>query len=314
MQSLDDLIEQFRSILIAEKHLKTLNKDLEQQKDVLQPLIAELDAIADVLDKEPVSNLRRLFTITLINEEQQHEIEKQEYLLTALKYKQCKEAIELIEYEKNILTEKVKKKIEVESQLNMAIDTQNMEITNKYPKVQRRLFEINEALKDIINYKREIYEARLVSIKVQESLNTMLEAIIKAQQYEHWGEFYKDIRKDRYYKIKCIDNAHIESSRTVQLMKKLKHELEDIIEFEPMTKMYAFKELMHFQDYFSESLITDWIVKNNINVSEHKVSNTLKYIERIMISLDKYRAKAELKYQQLNDSKVYEIRNAAPSK
>ena len=178
--------------------------------------------------------------------------------------------------------------------------------------MQKRLFEINESLKDIINYKREIYEARLVSIKVSDSLNTMLQALKKAQKHDHWGEFYHQVQNNKRLHKNYIDFAHEECNRTVQLMKKLKSELEDIVEFKPMTKMYAFKELMHFQDYFSESLITDWIVKNNINISEHKVINTLEYIQRIMISLDKYRAKAELKYQQLNDSKLYEIKNAEP--
>ncbi len=312
MQSLDKLIDEYRSILIAEKHLKSLNEDLLIQNEVISPLVAELDAIADVLEKEPESNLRRLFSSALINEEEQHEIERQEYLLVALKFKQCKEAIQLLEFEKNILTEKVNNKIEVEGRLNMAIDTANIEIAKKYPRVQRRLFEINEALKDIINYKREIYEARLVSIQVSESLSTMLEALKKAQKHDHWGEFYHEIQNSKRLQKSYVDYAHTESNRAVQLMKKLKTELEDIIDFKPMTKMYAFKELIHFQDYFSEGLITDWIVKNNINVSEYKVSNTLKYIERIMISLDKYRAKADLKYQQLKDSKLYEIKNAEP--
>ena len=76
MQSLDELIEEYRSILIAEKYLDILNDDLLVQKDILDTQIVELDAIADVLDKEPESNLRRLFTSTLINEDEQHEIEK----------------------------------------------------------------------------------------------------------------------------------------------------------------------------------------------------------------------------------------------
>jgi len=312
MHSLDKLIEEFRSILIAEKHLKVLNQDLLQQREALDPLIFKLDAIAEVLDKEPKSNLRRLFTTTLKNEEEQHEVEKQEYLLTALEYKQCREAIELLEFEKKILIEKVNKKVEIEGLLNLAIDTTKLEIAKKYPRVQRRLFEINEALKDVINYKREIYEASLVGIKVTDSLTIMLEALKRAQKHDDWGNFYHERMNNKKMQQSYVDFAHAECIKTIQLLKKLKSELEDIVEFKPMTKMFAFKELMNFQDYFSESLITDWIVKNNIDVSEHKVSNTLKYIQRIMISLDKYKEKAELKYQQLQDSKDYEIKNAEP--
>lgn len=309
MQTLDQLIEEYKSVLIAEKHLEYIHQELEKLRNEMGRLSTTVDAIAEVLEKPESPSIKRLFSQTLVNEDEQYELNKQEYLLAALKYQECLKAIELLEFEQKIVAEKVEKKLDLKSKLNMAIDLDNQQV-KEYPNTHKRLLEVNTAINDIIQYKRELYEAYQVALSVSKSLIGMERELKNAQQYDNWGHFYNEIQHGKAYKKAYMDKAHLISHQANREMRRLKKELDDIFQFKPNTSMSTFEELMHFQDHFHDSLITDWVVENDVVVSLSRVITTRKYMERIIASIKKYQAKSEAKLTQLKESKDYIIANA----
>jgi len=67
MSNLDQLIEQYKSILIAEKYIVHLQKQLDSRKTLLAKLVDIVDNKAYDLDKPEEFNIKSLFNRTLVN-------------------------------------------------------------------------------------------------------------------------------------------------------------------------------------------------------------------------------------------------------
>ncbi len=310
MNPLDQLIEEFKSILIAEKYKLYIDEQLDMLNQRLNKLIDIIDAKAEDLEPEESTTIKSLFNKALVNEQEQHEIARQEYLLSALKYKECKESIALLLFEKEIVDKKVIKKIEVEAKLNMAIDSDTSLIHENHRMIKKRIFEINETIRDLINYKRELYEAKIVASKVSELLDKMANILAKAKEYDKWGEFYHKKMEAKAKEAAFMDHALQVSHQASQQMKFLKKELDDIFQFTPTSNMTTLNELLDFQDGFHGSMITDWVIENNVLVSINRVTMAQKFIMRLMASIKAYEDKSNSKMKQLKESKEYMIKNS----
>lgn len=298
MQNIEKLLEQFKSILIAEQYIKEVEILLQNKKEERKILIASVDAIADTLEDHEEFSLRNLFKETLVNEEEQHEIEKQEYLLLALKYKDCTEVINILEFEYKILVEKIEHKEKIESALTQAIEAEKLQEQDLMPSQIKRLVELSDAIKDCINLKREIYEANLVAEKIKETLSIMLDYLYDAKRFDRWGEFYAEIQEGKARKKAYMDQAHRVSHEVGFLMQKLKSELYDIFVYKSKTKMVSYEELLNFQAGFHESMITDWVVSNDVISALETISSTDKYIQRIINSLEAQKEKIDGEMKQ----------------
>ncbi len=303
MHNLEELIEQFKSILIAESYLKGVHMQLETKRKERSDLVLIVDSIADGLEAKEEFNIKSLFTQTLVNESEQHEAEKQEYLLAALQYKDCCEVINILEFELNILEEKLAKKKEIESALTMLLEKERIDSRNLLPSNYERLINTNEAINDCINYKREIYEAHLVALKIKEELGNMIRHINDSKKFDNWGEFYAEIQEAKLLKKAHMDHAHSLSHQIGVLMVKLQSELTDIFEFKSKTSMTSYGELLYFQNEFHESMITDWVVSNDVISALASVKSINTYIQRIINSLVEKKEKTEIKMQYFKEKR-----------
>jgi len=136
MQNLEELIELFKSIIIAESYIEEVKIQLQAKQIERAQLAVIVDLRAEKLETSNEFNVKNLFSRTLVNETEQHEAEKQEYLLAALKYKDCCEVISILEFELKILEDKISQKNNVESMLDMAINPSKIVLTTnvKYTK------------------------------------------------------------------------------------------------------------------------------------------------------------------------------------
>jgi len=303
MQNLEELIEQFKSILIAESYLEEVKIQMQAKQIERAQLAVIVDLRAEKLEPPNDFNVKRLFSRTLVNETEQHEAEKQEYLLAALKYKDCCEVISILEFELKILEDKISKRNAVESSLEMAIENESIVSKNMPPAQYKRLFDANQSIKDCINYKREIYEAHLVALKIKESLATMIVYIADAKKYDNWGHFYAEIQVGKERQKVYMNEAHKLSHQIGVLMTKLKSELTDIFKFKSKTRMVSFGELQNFQNGFHESMITDWVVSNDVVAALSNIRTTTTYIQRIINILAEKKSKTEIKMQYFKDKR-----------
>ena len=303
MQKIEELLEQFKSILLAEQYIEEVKNLLKNKKEERLKLIAGVDAIADKLEDKEGFSVKNLFKQTLVDEEKQHDIEKQEYLMLALKYKDCTEVINILEYEFKILKEKVANKDNVETNLTFALDEEQKKTQDLIPRELKRLLETNDKIKDCINFKREIYEAHLVALKIKETLGIMHQHLRNAKKFDRWGEFYAEIQEGKALKKAHMDQAHSVSHQVGVLMQKLGKELKDIYDYRSKTKMLSYEELLHFQDGFHEAIITDWVVSNDVVSVLANVNSSVRYIQRIIHSLQLQKEKTNGLIQKFKDKR-----------
>lgn len=292
--ALEKIIEEYKSIELAKKHLGKLGIRLTEES-------ARLQELSDLLDKEYEDvrqleqlTLKGLFQKFLGDLEQQYEIEKQEYLQAVLQYKECKKTVELLAFEQRVLQEKVEKESEVLHSLETLIQERTSIVSQKYPKIKDELISISHQLDRNRGYQKELREALVVGLKVEEVLKRMIHLLKLGRDQSDWG-VYTAHSRNVYYTNSHLDEAQQLSYRAKQLLQELEDELEDIYAYKSIRRWSKFEEFIHFNDIFYDRLISDWMVQQEISSAINHLVGTLDSINRITATL-----KVQIKTTQRN--------------
>ena len=124
-------IEEHQSLQLAKSHLAELNRRIEENTWILKQLEDILEKeYQDVQQFEKMS-VRGIFHKVLGDAQQQLEIEKQEYLHAVLKHKEQVQMLKMLEFERQVLEEKMSKEAEINQRLNELLNSRQYQITKK---------------------------------------------------------------------------------------------------------------------------------------------------------------------------------------
>lgn len=276
---LEKLLAYYQSIIHAKKHLANLNQRLEEEQINLDDIHLILEKEYQDVKKFEGLSLASLFHTFLGKKEEQYEIEKQEYLNAVLKYNECEKTVDLLSYEKQVLLEKVQKEQEVYQQLTSLLTERNQLIQEKYAGLKNQIIEIHEQIDEKIAYKQEVQEALIVVRKAAELIQGMLTRVIKAQHSEEWGLINSgepQLSKDTY-----IDQAQQLSYKLKPLFQQLEDELEDVYRSKSIKRINKVAELKHFNEIYYDYLISDWIIRKQINSTLNYLNGVSDILQRI---------------------------------
>ncbi len=296
---LDETIELYRSIKLARHHYTKLCVRLDEAERKLDLLTANLEKEhADVLRLEKTS-LKGIFTKILINHEKQYEIEKQEYLYAVLQYNECIKTIELLEFEKKIIEEKLKIEKEIENQLHALLLARDTMISEKYPLLKKELVKLNKEYDHNLGYKRELHEAIIVGLKAQDILQKMIDHIQQAtKNQEMWGAYREMPKSYKEVSNSQIDKAHALSYKAKQYLQELEDELEDIYRYKSIRRFHRIEEFQHFHGIYYDRLISDWIIQK-------KLVSTVSNLIGIQDSVKQIVATLKIQLQQTERANEY---------
>lgn len=278
---LEKLLAYYQSIIHAKKHLAKLNQRLEEEELNLADLHFILEKeYQDVMKFESLS-LTSLFHSFLGKKEEQYEIEKQEYLHAVLKYNECKKTVDLLNYEQQVLQEKVQREQEVYQQLNSWLTKRNQSIQQKYAGFKNQIIELHEQIDKKVAYKQEVQEALLVGQKAADLIQAMTTRVLKAQHVEEWGSHtLNNPGEPQFSKYTYIDQAQQLSYKFKPLFQQLEDELEDVYQFKSIKRVNKVAELKHFNEIYYDYLISDWIIRK-------KIVSTLNYLYGVRDTLQR---------------------------
>ncbi|MEO1514722.1 MAG: hypothetical protein AAFV95_06910 [Bacteroidota bacterium] len=265
LQELEQLISYLKSIEMAKKHLANVKKRLSVERIELQHISRQLEETSQDVDKLSRLSVKSLFHSFLGNKEEQYELEKQEYLVAVLKYKEHKKTIELLEFEQKVLEEKVQKEGEAKKQLTQYISEREYQIGRRYPQIKDKLLLISKQIDENFAYKREVREAMIVCLKTQEIFNQMVQKLEKARGQTHWGPHHPITSATRESNNRYLDQASELSYKAKQLLLELQDELDDISAIKSTKRWGDFKEFQYFHDIYYDRLISDWMIIKRIN-------------------------------------------------
>lgn len=303
MEKLEKIIESYHSIQLAKKHLKKITMRLGEEESRLARLSVILNKEYEDLSKFQNLSLIGMFNKFLVDQKQQYEIEKQEYLLAALKYNESKKVVELLHFEKNLIEEKIRKEADVSIALRKEIARADNLILNKYPEIRTQLDEFNTQITRSIRFRKELREVMIVCLKIEKVFTEMINYLHQAKKYKNWGTYYREIQHGKKEKQSYLDQAQQLSYIARQLLQQLEDELEDIYKFLSASPLKQFEESQHFNDIYYNRLLSDWIINHEINNSLNCIIGNRDGIQRIHITMKSQMAKTEKDIQQLSKAR-----------
>ena len=294
------MIEAYQSMVMARQHLGKLSLRIEEERQACAELRELLEKEYEDIEALEKSNLPRLFSSMLKNDEEQMEIEKQEYLHAAIKYKEANQMLELLEFERKVLEEKLLKERAVKEELDAALRYRSRQISQEYPGLISELSSLDLRADQQMALVRELREAIIVGAKVLQLLQKMVEQLGKVREWGLWNSQDQQSARQEAW----IDQAQQLSYQIKQLLQEFEDELEDIYKFQRIKGVYRFEELTHFTDIYTNRLISDWIVRKKIQASLSNVQAVQDSITRIVQSLKQEVKQAEISIGYLQEQRV----------
>ena len=275
--------------------LQAVKRHYDNTVDELESVLNKKDSIENQMIKEleDINNLEKLgvksiFYKVLGNQEEQLEKERQEYLQVTLQHKEVLNAIEVVEFEKNILEKKVVTIDDLTNELEGLKKLRSDEILSVPSELRNRLVIIHNKKDDLKKYEVELKEAFSIGSQTITSLDKVHTQLRNAKD---WGnrDMMSGGGNGRYVKSMkhgAIDRAMNEISRTKLMLHNFNRELVDI-GYSNQRLGLQVENIARFPGVIFDNLISDWIVQNKIKGVLSTVSNLMDDVHLIMQSIQK---------------------------
>ena len=185
-KELNKVLKKYQDFERIQKHLKNLDTQLKSG-------YRELDKFEKVLEKHGQDvkqleslSLKGLFHKILGSKKEQLDKERQEYLQAALKRNGHKKSLELLEYERGVLEEKLKKLKGIPAQAEMMIQKRENDLMKSGTPVGMRILTISKQIDASRHLKREIKEALDAGKDVIVILAEMESYLRNARNWGNW--------------------------------------------------------------------------------------------------------------------------------
>ena len=303
-EKLKKKLEAKQSLVTIQNHLDQLVVRIEEANEKLKELAWWVEKeYADVEALEKMTT-KGLFRKILGNKEEQLEIERQEYLEVVLEHRDAKKSIELLEFEKKILEEKLKRLPTLEKELEKLILLRKEEIMRLGEPKRIQLVSVNNQIDDNIQQKREIYEAKIAGSKVKRIIEQIIKQLKKASESEPWG--YQDQWGQLPDPSPYISKSKLEQVQSLfwELKVKLQEfedELGDIYEQRRPKISGEIININHLTNGFYHNLISDWVVRQKVYNVIFQMEAVFDRINRVLRSLEVEQKQIDKRLRYLED-------------
>ncbi len=291
-----------------QKHLKNLEQQLAngyKQLDKLEKVMERQGQDVEQLEK---LSLKGIFHKILGSKKEQLGKERQEYLQAALKRNEHKKSVELLEYEKGILEDKLAKLKDIPAQAEQLIKKRENDLMRSGTPVGMRILTISKQIDESRRLKREIaeaYEAGEAAIEVLKEMEGFL------RNARNWGNW--DMMGGRgmttYVKHSNIDRARARLHKAQHLLNRFEDELRDVYNPRQLNMSLNLDSFTRFIDIFFDNLISDWIVQQRIRNALSNVVAVKDRASRLIGTLDMDDKELAVKIKQMSKEKKQLVLN-----
>lgn len=291
-EALQQHMEEFQRMLHAQKYLAVVQQKIATEHDRISMEEAVVEAeYRDVESLESLS-VQALFSKVLGDKAERLEKERQEYLEAVLALKQSYKALELLQFEEQILQEKTIAIPQKQALIKSLLKEQDHNLLDDPQKMGwLRLF---EAMERAWKMAVDVQEAKDIGQSCQERAIFIIELLKDAADLREW----ENSRWDPDYAVEKtkVDQALDEFYRLYQELQTFELEVADL---QLNARLPTVNSISHFEDSVSvyhNHLINDWVVKNRIS-SLLKVMKNL--LERIKILYEAVLQKEQVAAQEI---------------
>ena len=278
-----------KTVQSAEKIKRYLNK-LEIEINTAHNSLNEL---VNLLNKESADyealeklSLKSVFYKILGSKEEQMEKERQEYLQASLKYDEAKKSIELMEYERKVLREKLEKLGDLSKQLETMFAQRERILIRSNGTKGKILLSLTKKLEENLHLIKEIREAIIAGEKAQQKLEEIANLLKNARNWGNWDMAGSRGNMAGYAKHNNIDKARAKVAHAKHALMRFENELRDIFQdYERLEFSLKLDSFSRFTDIFFDNLISDWVVQRRIQNALSSVLSSRDKVYRLVGSL-----------------------------
>lgn len=309
-QQLQQALSAWQSMQLAEHHLAALQLRLQEER-------LELARLEQIVDKEyrDIVRLEKLglpglFRRILGNAEEQLELERQEYLQAILRFRDGQKQIELLEYEQQVLEEKLREKPIRQQQLDQLLAKREQELLHLDHPLRKKLELLNLRIDQQVVVKREIYEAKIIGAKAKTFLRTVINGLKDIADSNIWSY---DLSPSQEKQVKRKFDRLQDHLWTLRpLLAAFLDELKDIYEHKDLQLLHSLDQFSYALNgiRFYENLISDWIVRKKVHNALYQLHSVQDYFSRTLRSLDRHEEKVNNQIAALEEEKKECLKDA----
>lgn len=307
-KKLNKILDKYQDHERIQKYLKKLDSQLERGYNDLDKLEKILEKQGQDVEQLEGLSLKGIFHKILGSKKEQLGKERQEYLQAALKRNEHKKSLELLEYEKKILTDKLAKLKDIPAQAEMLIQQRENDLMKSGTPVGMRILTISKQIDQSRHLKREIKEAIEAGGQVMVILKEMEDYLRSARGWGNW-DMMGGGRMSSYVKHSNIDKARARLHKAQHLLNRFERELRDVYNPHQLNLSLNLDSFTRFIDIFFDNLISDWIVQQRIRNALSNVVAVKDRASRLMGALRMDDSELVIKIKQLKKEKKQLVMN-----
>lgn len=294
-KELKEAVQDFEKAKLAKAHLDKIIPRIEDTKIALYRLEKYLEKTDYQIHSVTAPSLKELFTSSLIDKEKQLELDRQRYLETALQYREFKQSLKLLEFERDLLVSKASRLKDLESRLNILVRSREQLLDDSDITLKRAIGRVDRKIMKQFRIKAKTEAAKKQSYKVIEYIYRVLDLF---EAINGWG-FSQVRRGEENYKI---DQSEAYLSKIKQLLITLEDELEAINQMANKPQ-FNLDIAGGFSSIYIDNLILDWIISGKIRHAEWTLDNVKDRIELILGQLKAFARQTQVEINQLEEGK-----------
>lgn len=286
MSKFKEVLDQFQSIELAQKRLLHVNEQLDAKLNKLNELDASWRKEHKDVEKLENLSLRSVFVKVLGDKEKQLEKERQEYLAAFMKYEEFKKTLEILNFEKEVLEQKVAKTDVVEATLKQLMQDRKQELLKNGSPEGQVILKIENQMRASYLNRKEVFEAIEFGKLAQSNLAQLHKLLREAKTWGNWDMVNNRNKTASWMKHSTMDKARRIVPETQHVLEQFKKELADVYGRQDFNVVLDLDGMSSFADLFFDNLITDWIVQRKIQNSLANVSAVHDKVKRTVASLE----------------------------
>jgi len=301
-QLIQDTIKEIVHLERVEQQLKITEQELVAEETAFKKLQKKLKKELRDIEKLDGLSTKAIFHKILGSKKKQLEKERQEYLELALKEEDAEKSIQLLEYEINLLSAKVKSRDELKKRLRKLKKQREEEIIRTDPTLRAKLLKLSKKIETQFKHKAEVEEALEVG---QVCHNLMQQVVQLLSRVKNWGQWPNQRSRHPQSRRRARRDA---IDRARNLTYQVKHHLNLFNkELNDLGKQINFNtdptKLTEFSDFFFGNLITDWIMQQQLVTAIQSANQLYLHLNNCVLELMAMRDKATQKIEKYQDQR-----------
>jgi len=290
---LKEAIAAYQSIEKAKTYLKELRWRILEEEKLLQELEEEMNREAKDVEELKKPKLKHLFVEPGEQERAREKKELEEYFAAAKKHKTHQKNIELLEYEQEVLEQKIRKEPKVFQNLENLIEQHLPQILEAFPKIAATLSDLQVSLKQKGPILKEMHEAFTLSKKIKKQLEEIAAYLQHSFINDSWGTFENAVPSKPTNKKAPLAKSFKKIEQIQPQYKALQQALKDVNRFRSFSRWDELHDLNCFVKLMITRRNNDFISKSIIKETLDCLNEKLNWLSQLDTNLNRHLIKLD---------------------